>query len=106
MDTVIGLSTYGPELTKIRKLDGSETFPAQNYGEIISKAISRIIWDQEEIMMESVTGYEGELEYVHMLKSSLGFGVLILKNTSFNKMYTISLKNREISKKKAKAVKI
>ena len=96
---MIGLSSYGPAVTKFRKLDGSETFPRKNYGEIIAKAISRIIWDQEEIMLENVKGYENELQYVNMLKSSLGFGILILRNASFNKIYTVGLRNREISKK-------
>lgn len=91
---LIGLTSYGPNLAKISLSKSSKM--EYGFGYELNKAISTIVYQQEEEVFKNFEGKFAELEYICLKKSSLGFGMLILKNTSFNKIFSAEIKNKTI----------
>lgn len=57
-----------------------------------------MIWNHEEEIFKPICEKNYDLEHICLLKSSLGFGLLALKNVSFHKIYTVKIFNKTICK--------
>lgn len=97
-NTTIGFTSYGPKVTEIN-LAKEPKDTGLGFGYCLNKALASLIFTQESEDFKPIKKNKlRELEYICMLKSSLGFGLLALKNTSFNKKYTVEISNKTIGK--------
>lgn len=96
----LGVNVYGPSTVKIKKMYHSFVNKNEDFGYLISQLIACKVWDREDELFNPYSNYGnfGELETVYMPKSSFGFGILALKNISFDKIYNIKLFDKEIGK--------
>jgi hypothetical protein len=96
------LSTYGPSNIEISEAVNSLSDPTQNFERILQSSLNYLLFNQEKQEFESFTGHkelvEGELQYLMMPASSYGFGVLLFRNSSFNKTISAKLLNKQLSK--------
>lgn len=99
----LGFNVYGVDNVRIQKRYHDRIENNKHFGSLLNKTISSIIYQKNEeafitYPIESNGKQLMNLSYSYMPLSSVGFGCIILKNSSFNELYKVEFRDKEIGK--------
>lgn len=103
----LGLNVYGVANVDIQRCFHEKLTQTKHFGSMIDQIVSSLVFGRLEEQFHPYFVEFGDktlrnLSYSYMPYSSSGFGNLILKNSSFNEQYSVTLREKTIGEKNSK----